>query len=63
MIVANLDAARFRYFGTKVAGQPAKWYDSWSDEVALPQLVMMSVSVRLRRETQAFEFFYRLSES
>jgi hypothetical protein len=62
-LVANVDAARFRYFGSKLIGQPAKWYDTWSQEVALPQLIMMSVSVRLRRDPQALEFVYRLCDS
>ena len=62
-LVANVDAATFRYFGSKLTGQPAKWYDTWSEEVALPQLIMMSVSVRLRRDPQALEFVYRLCDS
>ena len=61
-LVANVDAARFRYFGSKLT-EPAKWYDTWSEEVALPQLIMMSVSVRLWRNPQALEFVYRLRDS
>lgn len=60
-LIPNVRYSRFRYFGTKLAGQPAQWYDQWDREQFLPQLVMMTVQVHLRGGPRELEFVYRLS--
>jgi hypothetical protein len=60
-LLANVRSARFRYYGSKLAGRPAQWYDNWTDAMLLPQLVMLNVTVQLRRNSQALEFVYRIS--
>jgi type II secretory pathway pseudopilin PulG len=61
-LLADVRSVRFRYFGSKLAGRPPQWYDSWNDEMFLPELVMLNLVVRLRREPQVLEFVYRVSE-
>jgi type II secretory pathway pseudopilin PulG len=60
-LLANVRSARFRYYGSKLAGRPAQWYDNWTDEMLLPRLVMLNVTVQLRRDSQALEFVYWIS--
>jgi type II secretory pathway component PulJ len=59
-LLAKIHGARFRYFGTKMAGQSPQWYDQWNGEIQLPQLVIMNFLVRVRGYPQELEFAYRL---
>jgi general secretion pathway protein J len=43
-LVAGLGAAKFAYFGTASANEPAAWHAEWHDMWSLPALVRLSVS-------------------
>ncbi len=48
ILLRNLEAGAFSYFGTLTVKEPATWHDEWTSDASLPQLVR----VRLRSQGQ-----------
>jgi len=44
MLLDHVTSAAFSYFGSKAAGEPPAWHDTWQQMTTLPMLVRLSVA-------------------
>ncbi len=46
LVLGNLDAVEFSYFGPEKRGEPPRWQDAWTNQEQLPQLVRVRLKSR-----------------
>ena len=46
LVLDNLDAVEFSYFGPEKKGEPSRWQDAWNNQEQLPQLVRLRLKSR-----------------
>ena len=46
LVLDNLDAVEFSYFGPEKRGEPPRWQDAWTNPEQLPQLVRLRLKSR-----------------
>lgn len=46
LVLGNLDAVEFSYFGPEKKGEPPRWQDTWTNPEQLPQLVRLRLKSR-----------------
>ncbi len=46
LVLGNLDAVEFSYFGPEKRGEPPRWQDAWTNQEQLPQLVRLRLKSR-----------------
>ena len=46
LVLDNLDAVEFSYFGPEKKGEPPRWQDTWTNHEQLPQLVRLRLKSR-----------------
>lgn len=46
LVLSNLDAVEFSYFGPEKRGEPPRWQDVWTNQEQLPQLVRLRLKSR-----------------
>lgn len=46
LVLGNLDAVEFSYFGPDKRGEPPRWQDAWTNPEQLPQLVRLRLKSR-----------------
>jgi hypothetical protein len=46
VLIDHLTTARFSYFGSRVEGEPMRWYDEWNEAARLPRLVALRAGLQ-----------------